>query len=453
MQLLEPDSEDPGDTPRRGGGPPFEGTFDRGGCYPDARVIVGGIEVPYVNEGVTVTERKDGQADITRRSEVVVPVVWGDSVIADKINSLSGRKNPQQDVRIELRDFDKDPEEVGADAYQTVHRGFVRSAGGHSTYGAGNIVVGDYAELFNEIGFSGSFEVARIKSVLDTARKAFLDGQTLLDGLAIEVRGEDEWAIVGQDVSVYDEGLAIESDIVEEVFEGRQFTRDRNSLADVLDWLCERLNARWYIGADDGDSPALVVDTSPGRAFHDENHVDGGENSEGVIPISNNALFQLNPAHSLRVKGYSKRSVVAQLDPTVPTDVFPAATAEYTPLAENAQGVTTPITRERDATTLAEAEALAKQLLKDRLDAATGGEMRLGLSPRIRPYSTIEAVPVCGEVARASMPAIRYEVTEAIHSSPTVGASSDINTPQTTVRCSLAVDPDKISVSSSMEKL
>lgn len=443
-----------------GGTDPYKGTGDE--CRSDARVHVEGRQVPYCNDGVETHVRKEGPAAITRETTVQLPIVWGERVVADAVNGLSGETPKRQQVAVELLD----PFE---DAYVPIHHGYISAAGGHPDRGTARFRVSDFSHLLGEIPASVTFEEsATVRTVLDWVRDQLLDGQEVIDDLGMyEVAADDSLLFTSEGFVDIDEKLdeivppnpatetalpttgGIQIGAVEAFFSDTvSFSADRDTLTDVLDWLCNRLDARWYfLPQPPEEPPRLVVEKNPTSAsFHDTDHVSPSTESRPVKILENNALYQLNPVHKLKARGRSPSLTENIRNLPDATKDFPVVTVEYEPLAAQTEDDYPANEIEVDASVHDDIESIARNELKDRLDGAAGGEMRLAPSPLLRPYAKVDAVPVCGSTALTDLPPVAYEAEEVIHYATTAHKDTDPPSPRTVVRCGLFVDESKIVV-------
>jgi hypothetical protein len=455
----------------------FPGTSEDG-CTPNARVIIDGVEVPTVESNahdVAAVEthiRKTGPAHINYTTDIHVPLTWGNEDVAGEIDAISGGDDPAVPATIELYDREQD-------TYGYVHHGFVRAGGGSPVEGAARVQIGDYAELFENIPITATYKDTNVQTVTKDIKQRFLDGQPILDDIefALKLPNDGETFVETEqpNVEAITENLEQSMDAAQnldvitvvslgvdtairgigQLFAKQRFRRDRDTLADVLNWLCRAIDARWYIAPEpttDG-TPVVVLDQRiQTRVFAGQNTSTTSNSSIPITVVYNNALYQLSPITGLRVRGHSERSIVAGGSALVPSKKYPIATATYDPLIERLNGEITPKEIRPDGiTTVGGAEKKAKQALKDKLDSTTGGEMRLTPSPLTRPYSKLHVRPTCNRTAVEDIRPIELEAEEIIHSMSTTGDEGGSPGPRTVVRCGLWVDESKISIESKTE--
>lgn len=469
--------------------PPFKGTSARtsSDCNPDARIIIGSDELPMAS--MKVHARMTSAPSITRLADVEIPIVWGKSngerrPVASEINAFTGAKPAHQHVRIDVKDPRAPDDADLADApsgasravqqdpgvpslYGSVMYGYVSAIGGGKREGTVGVKVKDYSALMQTVPASVSFDAdATVANVVQYVREAFLDGQAVVDDL--QVLG------VPENVSFFElakraDGVDIESlqDAEDDgpgavhgfrVSSGRKqaqidtkkrFKASNSSLLDVVAWIAELLDYRVFFY---GQNPvSLVLERDPGRNFHDVGHV--VPSSESSLPLHvryNNALFTLNPQPLLTCRGHTKKSIRAQIDPTISTNTYPSVTVGYRPFLERLTEDVEPVVVGADTTTLKKCENVARQSLKDRLMSTAGGEMSVEPRPDITPFSRIEAVPVCDhQYPEVDVNPLRYEVQEVIFHARPVESESNGPFMECTLRVAPAVDPSKIEVTES----
>lgn len=482
-----------------GGRSPLKGTR-ASGCVPDCVVTVGSDhrEVPIVNSGVETVVRSEGPSDIARQSRVQVPMEWGrdenENNVAEAINGLSGQTPKRQHCTIELLDpYESTDDEP---VWRPIHSGYISAAGGHTDRGTARFRVSDYSHLLSEVPASVTFDAgASLTTVLTYVKDTLIDGQEVIDNLQIGVRNidgdtrVDDQKIHVSEIDESGEGLeeavsgdteleSLDVDGVTEVFETeyarslaellgvfefdqldtpRSFGADRDTLSDVMNWIDRHLGVRWYFEPRPPyEPPLLVIDGNPAlRSFHDGNHVDPPtEDSTPIKVLQNNALYQLNPQNKLRARGRAPSTGEEMLGWVTQNDgvkrgEFPVVTVGYRPLLDQTEDDYPPNEIDVDAVTMTEVENIARTELEDRLSGAAGGEIRLPMTPMLRPYSRLDAVPVCGSHAPTDVPAISYQAEEVIHYITTAQSETDPPSPRTVVRCGLYVNPDEIETLSS----
>lgn len=395
--------------------------------------------------------RKDGPADITRETTVQIPIEWGGKSVAEAVNGLSGQTPKRQVATVEVID-------PFSGEYVPVHSGHISAVGGHPDQGAARVRVSDFAHLLGEIPASVTFEdTAPVSTVLDYVKSAFLDGQEVADEWTIQVWDEDAQAVsvseehleesqtegglivAGSTALRFLADVAIDNTV--------SFGADRDTLADVLDWVAKGVGTRWYfLPQPPGEPPRLILERNPTTAaFHDVDHVKPRvDHSKQIKILENNALYQLNPPHKLRARGRTAGTLESIKRIELPSDEFFVTTAVYEPLEEQSADDYPPPEIEVDTITPEKTAAIARSELKDRLDSAAGGEMTLPPTPFLRPYARIDAVPVCAGHAPTDLPPVAYEAEEVIHYVTTGQQDTDPPSPRTVVRCGLYVDERKI---------
>lgn len=434
------------------------------GCEPSARFFVGGEELPVAsaNDVALETHIRKAGASIKTRSDVSIPVTWGKNsagnphVAADKINAFVNQGNPHQHATVEVLD-----ERSGE--YEPVQHGYISAAGSGSSHYTVNVRVSGYESILDTIAASKTFqESASAKDVVKYVVDTLLSEQGIIEDVNIASVPSDvtffnltdiEERVQDYKKAVSDVGIMAElAEEIERLRLQKRFRADRHTLADVLNWIAGMMDSVWYFSG--GNPPTLVIEERPqSMSFYDSAHVDPESSSaRSVTVLSNNALYEISPQYRVKARGHTKKSIRVKLDPTVSSKGYPTATATYEALADRASGSTQPPVIGVDATTTGATETLAKQELLRVLDSAAGGSIELKPTPRIRPYASLRTVPVCGHRARMSLPPITFESEEVIHYHPG-NAREEVSYPQTVVRPSLFVDPRKVSVTSTVERV
>lgn len=418
--------------------PIFEGTSAHpSDCNPTARVFIDGVEVPTVNgndgepPAVEVTMRKTGVSDLTRVADVHSPFTWNqDDVIGEVSDPTDGdgfRSFGNEPVRIDILD------EV-IDEYVNVFHGPIASVGPSTLNGAFRVFATDWANYFENVGIG-------IDKAEFNARQTIQEVISRLeehDGLpSFEMGGDIRNE--GQGITSATSNLNVSGDGIT-----KEFDEYKHNCADVLNWLCGKDIARWYVEYDtETNTPRIIYDALDSfdkvvnadledRLLTGINLRDEGEVGD-VRVLQNNALFQISPAYSLGVRGKVKGGEV------------PEVIVEHEELADRAGTNNAPTFIETDATSIAEAENDAKSRLKTRIDDASGGEIVALPAPFARPYATIEAQPACGGQLEQSLNMVEYEVDECIHTikSPTQANNEGS---RTLIRCGIKCTTDDLSV-------
>lgn len=449
--------------------PITEGTSQNPECRPTVRVFIDGTEVPIVAdprsgvEGVECQQRKTGPSDLSKVSWVTIPFehlgydilteITGDegATVAD----LSG-----MEVRIDLLD-------TFSDQYFLIHDGYIANAGPSTANGAFRILVGDWAAFYNRVGmnlvFNGQSPFTILRAVkdemesheavptipfetnvptvsVDNEGTLYFDDDRIIEGAALGLANfgatllEGTEDLVSSTLGVQDE---VDQDLQWDFAEAKtEFVDHEDSCADVLDWLADQLNARWYIDYSINNGPTLVFDSSiNGPHLEGYNLSERTGEQDAVRVVENNMLFQLSPPHTYGARG--------ERGPN--TDGIPQVVVEHEKLVQRIGSNGHPIYHDVEATGLEQTISVAKSRLKRQIDDAAGGQSVCRPAPLARPYGSIELKPACGGRLARDVNPIRYEIEEVIHelSPPTVGTDSY---PKTIIRGGVEVNESDLVV-------
>jgi len=402
--------------------------------YDDERtmeVYIDDTHIPVVDEGVRVEFRKDGPADITG---LVEGKTWGRAQ-DNAYHALLSADNVTgyRSVRVDLRD-------ALTDEMQTVFDGFLSSYGPDDPDGKLRFTARDPAQLLSEIPASVSFRDATGRDIYQYVVDTFVDEQPLFDECELVFLGADEQVIFAP--TLEEIILPNDNEILPTKLTPREFTANKHTLLDVLKFVRERTNTRYYFDRTTDGALALVVGQPAGpRTFSPFSD----SQATSLDIIENNLLFDIQPRNAITVKGdaVSTRStpnVVSVFNVEQPTTRFYEATAEYEPLVERAGGTLSQTTVNVNAASEGGVERAARSKLKDLLDNSAAGEMVTRLKPSLLPYQTIEARPVDRGVTNTDVSPLTYEAKRVVHHATVT------EYPRTEVTATLHVDPTKIEV-------
>jgi len=444
---------------------PYKGTSAHADCDPDVCLYLDGVAVPVVDVADTdlpAAETRittDGAANITRTSKVYVPIEWYDEEVEPVTRIL--RKDPQSAPNARLELMNK------AGDYHTVHDGFVRTIG--PTEGeCVAITVGDYAEFFNSVGFSGTYgtegsvnggKIARDAIETVTENVESIDEVALVTDVkqftpnAIDQLTSASKEKVGIQLTrpgilvAVEEYLGIDTGIDDlNVIQSQSFKRNRDTAATALDWICDRADARWWIDYNDEvGRRELYIDSAPENYAFTDVRIDEEEsavNGKPIVVTKNNAAFQLSPMHTLQGKG--ARPWRNQL-PT--SNEYPVATVQHDGLVGLVGENTQPPRREFDTNTVDETVGRTITELQRHIEEAAGGEIITRPEPDVLPYNIVEAKPVCDARVLADLPPITYQINQVIHHvEANDPASADQPATQTVLRCGISAERGDFSV-------
>jgi hypothetical protein len=404
-------------------------------CNSPARVVVDGTDVPYINEGVHVEMRKGGPTDLTRVADVRVPASWYGESYTDTIGLAEGAPSGYRRARIEIRD--------GGGGYTPVIDGFLLAVGGGD--GSQNelrIRIGDPAKFLPSIQLTASFgvsDVARLSDVLAAVESRFNEAQPVYDGVTV-VADTGDVAVAAPAAFTPAEVVADAAPVSDvDIPNPKRFTRNRDDLVDVLDWVAERIGAVYYF--EPTDPPTLRLTTNPSQSYADERA--GGS----VTVRQNDALSEIRPINTLELTGAAGRRVeLGSIETTLPDfgNEYPVAVVRATELYERAGDTEV---RRADETRQTELDATveeAKRRLKKLTDTKSGGSMDLAPTPGITPYDRLDVLPGCDDRLPADYDPVTYEVERLRHR--VAAPTEQYPNPHTEVECSLFTSLDDVEI-------
>jgi len=408
--------------------------YETNGATPKARLFVSEgdsyVRIPILNEGIETHVRKGGPADVTRLTEVQVAREWQGVDFSEYIDAFDPSARDVYD-EAHVQYYDETLEE-----YVTAHQGFVQATGGVGTEDPNNseprtnalrIRVRDPAMFFDVIDASETFRDASVIDVIEYVRDEFVASQPLWDEVNILTRGLDsEEGVGGTYVPPIPYALDVRSllEPFTDIRSPKTFTRNRDTLRDVITWIVSRTEARLFFGTQDDGGLALVYDERPTTASFEATNLDGN-----VRVRENNALYEIHPRNALRYEGRSKSSLASlgDFELTLPSEKYPAVEVVHEPTERRAGERFYGRTVEGEATTLDEAIRAARSTLKEELDTSSGGKIACDVTPTVRPFTTIEATPACNGDVETDVPSYTYEVEEVTHvATATEGARTDL---------------------------
>ncbi|MUW14643.1 hypothetical protein GJ633_08160 [Halorubrum sp. CBA1125] len=428
----------------------------------------GAVRLPVVNDGLQFHERKVGPTAITRRAEVTIPIEGvGDSNWTRHVTAFTPTESEPlprvlpQAFRGDDGDF---PSEQPAPAIQTadvighpiddsgetvgepvvLFRGYVAAVGSREGTNRARFRIYDPMKFLTRIEAGMSFNRATVQDVLRAIRDAYVDGQRVFTDVVIDTDGETigqrrAFEPILEDPSLSDIELFGVPDKGQYEY---QFSTNRDTLADVVAWIQKIGNVRvWFQPS--GDRGLALTAVQDDAAEYDLTP----ESNDPPFVIQNNALYEMRPLTSLRLKGNAGATIpLGDWKVNTPFgDTYPEATATYPPLVERFGGELTQTTTET-VTDTDDAEQTAAKQLKEALDEVSGGSMTTTIAPMLRPFDRVVATPACAGVT-ANVDPLSYEIQEAVHSV----VPSDDNLPRTELSVSMSVDPDLIETESSVK--
>lgn len=239
----------------------------------------------------------------------------------------------------------------------------------------------------------------------------------------------------------------------------KKFTSNRDTLLDVMEWLAEKVDGRWQIEPTPVGGTLVLDDTMSRRPFVQEERAaemanelfqgrsvdasleQGVVDQIGDLPIydtvkvvSNTALYDINPVNTVTVKGELRRNVLGVTVNDTPFESigskskkYPFVKARAVPLYERAKanfdvsavdtaGELSLTTIESEDITIDDARKTAKQALMDALEQTTEGMIYIHGNPKIMPFDSILAYPMCKErFTQTNVIPLKYEIEKVVH--------------------------------------
>lgn len=222
----------------------------------------------------------------------------------------------------------------------------------------------------------------------------------------------------------------------------KKFTRNHDTVGDVLNWLSGKTNLQWHFEPVPNGTVLVITSGTYRRIFAQDKVVsdvrDGEFNvtnfaltgdteylaHEQVTVRQNQALYESSVANTVIVRGDTARSALEDKIPigdtgeeliqTFNLNEYPVVKARANSLYEAAGNTELSLAVESDATTIDEAEAVAYNELQNAFEQSSEGKITLDGSPRMLPFDVIDAYEVCDRYVTEQIP-VRYEIEEIKH--------------------------------------
>ena len=416
------------------------------------------VEIPTTE--VELWENKDGPADIMRIAKVLFPTEWEGESVVDKIPAFDpedGSSNTSY-ARIYFKDeVDDEDDEDGDEDEEWIlkHYGFIGGVGQSHATGVSKMWIYDFAEMADHVPFGASFSDptpgAILREVLgqlnDNTPARVVDEVLIVDADGnkndLDTTGLSDQTLQHIEMPLITTIGAIESVPIRP--RSKNFMRNRDSIADAINWLATKLNAIWYFDPTPGGG-RLVFDVAgkdgvlSRQIFYqdtlDDEHraqnIDLQGISEGrdVRVIQNTALYEINPVNTVIVRGEHDRGVVQRvresdfplIGGSEPSGRFPVATVRASHIYEAAivgsgseDNAELAYLEEVDSDEIDEAIRVAKDTLRELIEDQAEGMIRTFGEPGIDPYDIIESHYTCAERYPDTVVPINYEVEEVKH--------------------------------------
>ena len=435
----------------------------------DIRTEAGWIRIPII--GIEQWVNKDGPADINRTSKVRFPLEWGSQSIVSVLSGFEGQDgsdtNPTYDLaRVAFYD------ELAGEWIIT-QLGYVGGIGPHNR-GSGKFWIYDPADLLKGQSIAKTWSEANLAEAIEfpisgtDARGESVGIQNNIFDVSVTSKiygierdtavttttGSDEY-LEESPLGGFFNTIGIDSEIenlyawMDTIFGEptidvqKRFQANRHTMVDHLNWLCERIDGRWWFEPKP-DGLILVIDV--GRASHTysreyfaDNNVlepDADTNYNDVNVLNNSALIDIKPFNTLYVNGESALhyerygdgpvevgggGVVTDFLESASTgaasEKYPSVKVSYQPLLERANGEEfTTQHIESDAITLEAVENEAVKKLRNHIAEQTEGSMEIQGAPTLNPYDYLIAKPVCDDTfTNVSSQPLTWEVNGIKH--------------------------------------
>lgn len=350
------------------------------------------FEIPVVDQGVTTYMNKAGDNDtrIERESEVYFPAEWNDVDILSTVREYYQKENSILFAKVQY----ETPDELDRD-WETIHYGYVNSIGNSSKAGKMRLWIEDGTTAADGIGITWSTN--------DNG-----DGVWTTEEAAIAAKDRmnaaSNWEIDVGDIEYQEEYLESTSDIVaffvkagtgidiQQYAEEKSFKRNRDSVGDLLDWLCHMSDSYWYFDYDDNDNkPYLIIDsTDTRRVFAGENVNVAPQGTKFVNVWKNDVLNESQTLNSLKLNGWDDGSGEYPFVKVIHSRLLKRQGKEYGKIYEPDD-----LNSNAKVTNTDNAENLARVLLKKEIKESSGGELILEGAPDILPNTEIKSSQVC----------------------------------------------------------
>lgn len=401
-------------------------------CNAPATLKVGDAGIPIIDEGVTVHERKSGPLSLSRRAEATFPLVDNETEWYSFIDAYE-EDGAMQKATISMQPVDLEGN-VQTDREERLINGYVSAIGSRSGANKGRLTILGPYKLLSQIPAGNTFGAnTPIREVLSWAMDTFEQGQPIFDDVSVEGGAVLDEEILETELSA--------SDVRGARTGAQSWTAARDNVADVLKFVMDTADTRLWFHPEDDGSITLKAQRSLG------DHYDATNDDGDVLPIFNDALYELRPFNTLTLKGKNYVADLGDLG-VISTPVgqgnYVEATAQYDPLVERAGGNIAQQGESRFAEENA-VEAHTRRELKRMLDDVSGGTIDAALAPQVHPYDTLDALPSCAGILNEDLPVLTYEVERTAHTLAPHDPGAEPQIPSSEIAVSIEIDPEKIS--------
>lgn len=411
------------------------------------------IEIP--TNDVRVTVAKGGGSARKRTAKVQFPTEWGGDSPRAMIEDFGTSQNitALKFARIYYRTDETDD-------WTVVHWGILSGLGPAANETDSKFWVYDVATYLDNIPVSLTLAPETSGSAFQTVANEVNERTPFPIVGALSGFGEEEfyeeWASQIGNFDFQDESPETTTQFPEsdQFFEQTSrsgtttFRENRDTLKDVLDWIVGVDGGVWYFEpAETG--VVLVIDIGISRQTFVQEEVRGEipeilsifpdhlteplrQSGETVSVWRNNALYEINPMNTVRLRGATSTSQKGEetlgddiegifgatlgLDTDV-SRVFPQAVVQVPTLVQAAENteLAPKTVEDDDATTLDAAIQSATTRLIEELSETSEGEIMLAGAPNISPYDRLASYETCGDQVDYTPDPTLYEVETVEH--------------------------------------
>ena len=380
------------------------------------------VEIPVTN--IELWENKSGNADINRLAKVEHPIEWAGESVSSLIDPLHDhRASHTSYCRLWFRE-DADSE------WFIKHHGFIGGAGGGGRRNRGKFWVYDFAELTDDVPFHGTLKgtMTPDQVIEDAVQRLNDETHISVDKTPLFISRGDE--MVRHIISDPDHPSSLAPqgqlnpdaapnasrtsfpDINRDTTEKR-FYFNEHTVKDVLDWIADWGDSIWYF-APTPHGARLVFDANPQRILYDQT----GAVSDDTVPwskdisvIRNTAMHEIAPMNTVIAMGQPNED---EKYPTV--KVRARSIFEKTRLTPgHPNGVELTETMNVDAGAIGTVRQEARKRLRELLEEASEGRIKLFGKPQIQPFDGIRSHYTCAEWSPDDVLPLEYEVEEIKH--------------------------------------
>jgi hypothetical protein len=343
--------------------------------------------------------------------------------------------------------------------YKLTHHGYVSSYGPVDNPLLRKFYIYDPADLLTDIPVGKVFENPTVGDLIrfvlngtdDTGTKVGINKVTPFDVTSVEFPSRDQFnsrtagELFEQQARAEDDATSgffnsafeLISDFISQpetrvaptAARTKSFSRNRNNLVDVLNYIASLINGRWYFSPRQ-DGIALQIrsnnrNTDYGRTFKDQTQ-DVDDEDFSLEVKENTALSDIKPINTVVVNGEKRTALDIVQNEDVGlglrdriqslTEQYPYAKVRYEPFYQAAgEQELGPTNVRGDATDLKEAEFQAYKEFIKHIEETTEGRVETFGDPMPLPYDFIQSRPACAGNAVDDAQPILYSINDVHH--------------------------------------